>query len=120
MSEMLPITPEATRYARDMMSYIDESPSPFHAVAAARARLEAAGYLPLDEREAWALKPNQGYLVERGGGSLIAFTTGTEPALEAGFRMVGAHTDSPNIRLKPRLAKTAHKHLTYRPCKKGH
>ena len=110
-AKMQAITPEATTYAREMMRFIDASPSPFHAVTEARARLEKVGFIALDEREAWSLEPNQGYLVERGGGSLIAFRTGSVPALEAGFRMVGAHTDSPNIRLKPRLAKSAHKHL---------
>jgi len=109
--QMQEITAEATEYARAMMRYIDASPSPFHAVAEARARLEAAGYQPLDEREAWALEADGRYYVERGGGSLIALRLGTEPAIESGWRMVGAHTDSPNIRLKPRLAKSAHKHL---------
>jgi len=110
-NEMQEISAEALSYAREMMRYIDESPSPFHAVSAARERLEAEGYEPLDEREAWSLKPDGRYFIERGGGSIIALRMGTKPALEAAWRLVGAHTDSPNIRLKPRLAKCAHKHL---------
>lgn len=108
---MLEITEEATRYAREMLQFIDESPSPFHAVAAARRRLEAAGFVALNEREAWSLRVDGAYFVERGGGSLIAFRVGAASPISAGWRMIGAHTDSPNLRLKPRLAKHAHKHL---------
>lgn len=108
-----PIPPEAQAYAAEMLRYIDASPSPFHAVTAAVARLEAAGYTPLDEAAAWDLKPDARHYVVRGGGSVIALRTGTAPAVEAGLRLVGAHTDSPNLRLKPRLAKAACGHLQF-------
>ncbi len=111
MGQMLEITEEATRYAREMLQFIDESPSPFHAVEAARRRLEGAGFVALSERDAWSLAPDGKYFVERGGGSLIAFRVGRSSPVTAGWRMVGAHTDSPNLRLKPRLAKHAHRHL---------
>jgi len=86
----------------DLLGFIDASPTPYHAVAQAVGRLEAAGYQPLEEREIWELSPGQRRFVVRGGGSLIAFEVGSESPVEAGFRMVGAHTDSPNLRLKPR------------------
>lgn len=105
------MTPEARAFAAEMLRYIDASPSPFHAVQAAEARLQAAGYTALDEAEAWDLPPDARRYVVRGGGSIIAFRTGTAPAIEAGLRLVGAHTDSPNLRLKPRLAKAAHGHV---------
>lgn len=103
------ITAEATQYAEEMIDFIDRSPSPFHAVSAASAALRSAGFVELDERETWAtgLSAGQGYFVIRGGGSLIAFIMGAEPLPIAGARLVGAHTDSPNLRLKPRLAKVA-------------
>lgn len=110
-NQMQDISVEALGYAREMMRFIDESPSPFHAVFAAKSRLEAAGYQVLDERDPWDLKPDGRYLIERGGGSLIAVRMGLRAAVDTGWRLVGAHTDSPNIRLKPRLAKCAHKHL---------
>lgn len=88
--------------AQQMLDFISASPTPFHCVSEARRRLLEAGFSPLDERSEWALQPNTGYLVERGGGSIIAFRTGGRPAFEGGFRVVGAHTDSPNLRLKPR------------------
>jgi len=85
----------------DLLRFIDRSPTPYHAVSEARARLEAAGSTRLDEQDAWVLSPGARHHVVRAGGSLIAFEVGSAPAAEAGFRLVGAHTDSPNLRLKP-------------------
>jgi aspartyl aminopeptidase len=83
-----------------LLRFIDSSPTPFHAVATVVEDLEAAGFTRLDERSAW---PSDGgmdggsfYVVR--GGSLIAWRSAGDPT--AGFRMVGAHTDSPNLRLK--------------------
>lgn len=89
---------EATRR---LVEFLTESPTPLHAVAAATRRLEAAGYRPIDlaappER----LPPGTRGFVARDG-SLFAFRTGSAPAAEAGFRIVAAHTDSPNLRIKP-------------------
>jgi aspartyl aminopeptidase len=85
----------------DLLSFIDRSPTPYHAVVEASARLEAAGYSRIDESELWSLSPGDRRFVVRAGGSLAAFEVGAkEPAL-AGFRVVGAHTDSPNLRIKP-------------------
>jgi len=97
-----------------MLEFIDGSPSPFHAVESAKLRLVKRGYHELNERDQWSqLVPGTGYFVIRGGGSLIAFRLGTQPLAEAGARLVGAHTDSPNLRLKPRLAKGAHGHMLF-------
>lgn len=86
--------------ARDLLTYIDASPTPYHAVAETVRRLEAAGYEALDEGAAWDVAPGQRRYVVRGG-SIVAFEHGAEPASDAGFRMIGAHTDSPNLRIKP-------------------
>ena len=67
----------------------------------------------IKENESWNLKADQGYYVIRGGGSMIAFRTGTDSPIQAGVRLIGAHTDSPNLRLKHRLAKTAQKHVVF-------
>jgi aspartyl aminopeptidase len=88
--------------ASTFLSYIDRSPSPYHAIAEAVAALTAAGFAPLAEGERWALKPGSGYFVVRGGKSLMAWRQGTAPAAEAGFRLVGAHSDSPVLKLRPR------------------
>ena len=86
---------------QDLLEYIDASPTPFHAVAEAVTRLEAHGYRPLDEAEPWDVNPGDKVYVVRGGGSVAAFHMGSVPAHEAGFHLVGAHTDSPNLRVKP-------------------
>src|SRR5690606_16765044 len=93
--------PDRTRdAARDLLRFIEASPSPYHAVAEVVARLSAGGFRAFDERESWELSPGtRGYVIR--GGSVVAFVIGTRPAADAGFRLVGAHTDSPNLRVKP-------------------
>jgi aspartyl aminopeptidase len=87
--------------ARDLCAFLDRSPTPFHAAREAAARLAAAGFREISERDAWDLAPGKGHYLLRGGSTLIAFVTGTEPPADGGFRMIGAHTDSPNLRVKP-------------------
>lgn len=88
--------------ADDLLRFIDACPTPYHAVREASARLEAAGFTRLEESDHWSLSPGDRRLVVRNGGSLAAFEVGTVPPPSAGFRIVGAHTDSPNLRVKPR------------------
>lgn len=87
--------------AQDLLAFIDASPTPFHAVQESIRRLETAGFRPLDEREPWTLAPGDRVYVVRAGTSLAAFELGQERVDRTGFRLVGAHTDSPNLRLKP-------------------
>ena len=89
------------RAARDLLSFIDASPSPWHAVASCTARLEAAGFSRLHESAAWRLAPDTGYYVVRDDSSLIAFHTGSGALADHGYRIIGAHTDSPGFRVKP-------------------
>lgn len=86
--------------ARRLIRFIDACPSPFHACAEAAARLDAAGFTRLDETDPWASGDVGAAYVVRGG-SLVAWRAGTrEP--ETPVRLVGAHTDSPNLRVKLR------------------
>jgi aspartyl aminopeptidase len=85
----------------DLLSFIDSSPTPYHAVATTIERLERAGFTALDEGEAWSLGAGARHYVVRAGGSLAAFEVGQRAPADAGFRIVGAHTDSPNLRIKP-------------------
>ncbi len=87
---------------RDLLDYLDASPTPWHAVASAETRLRAAGFARLEETARWRLAAGGRYYVTRGESSLIAFVVGHGALAEAGFRIVGAHTDSPGLRLKPR------------------
>lgn len=88
-------------HAQDLLDFIDASPSPWHAVESLSGRLAQAGFTRLEESERWTLAPGGRYCVARGGASLIAFVVGAAPLPEAGLRLVGAHTDSPGLRLKP-------------------
>ena len=97
--------PDTTRaQAQDLLAFIDASPSPWHAVATCEARLTAAGYTRLDETGRWTLKAGDRCYVVRGGSSIIAFIVGSQPAATTGLRIIGAHTDSPGLRLKPKPA----------------
>lgn len=92
----------ARAQAQDLLAFIDASPSPWHAVATCETRLTAAGYTRLDETERWTLKAGDRRYVVRGGSSIIAFIVGSQPAATTGLRLIGAHTDSPGLRLKPK------------------
>jgi aspartyl aminopeptidase len=92
----------------DLLAFVDRSPTPYHAVAEAVRRLEAAGFTPLDEADAWELAPGDARYVVRGEGSLLALRAGEASPVQAGFRLVAAHTDSPNLRVKPRPDVCAH------------
>jgi aspartyl aminopeptidase len=84
----------------DLLEFIRLSPTPYHAVASAIARLTASGFVPLERSASWShLAPGR-YYVKVGDSALLAFVR-PESGTERGFRIVGAHTDSPNLRLKP-------------------
>jgi aspartyl aminopeptidase len=99
-----PTKTEAKIQAKDLLNFIDASPSPWHAVNSVEQRLLKQDFNQLHETEAWQLKAGNRYYVVRGGASIIAFTLGSQSLTESGFRMVGAHTDSPGLRLKPNAA----------------
>ena len=87
--------------AEDLLQYIDASPSPWHAVRETEQRLQAAGFTELSEKEAWKLKTGGQYYVTRNGTGLIAFQLSGVADKAASFRIVGSHTDSPGMRVKP-------------------
>jgi aspartyl aminopeptidase len=80
--------------AHGLCEFIDASPSPFHVCVTVAQRLSAAGFTELSERDEW---PGQGSFFTVRAGSLVAWRS--EPA-DGPFRIVGAHTDSPNLRVK--------------------
>ena len=85
---------------RDLLDFIQASPTPFHATRTMSETILSQGFTKLEEADSWNLQPGGKYLVTRNGSSLIAFTLGDTPAT-AGLRMVGAHTDSPCLHIKP-------------------
>ncbi len=92
------------KYAESLLELIDASPTPFHATRELSALLKAEGFAELQEADAWSLKKGGRYYVTRNDSSLVAFVMGSKPAESAGFKIIGAHTDSPNLRLKPNPA----------------
>lgn len=85
---------------RDLLRFVDASPTPDHCAAEASRRLLRAGSRELEVGERWELEPGALHHLVRGG-TVVAFRVGHRPAAEAGFRILGAHTDSPNLRVKP-------------------
>lgn len=81
-----------------LFTFIDESPTCFHAVANLEELLNKQGFVRLSEKERWKLKTEGKYYVNRNGSSLIAFTIPREKP--SGFHMVAAHSDSPCFKIK--------------------
>ncbi|WP_256104538.1 M18 family aminopeptidase [Streptomyces sp. ODS05-4] len=104
------MTSSAPRFDRghtdDLMSYLAESPSPYHAVANAAGRLEKAGFRRLEETAAWDGTAGGAFIVR--GGALIAWYVPEAASAHTPYRIVGAHTDSPNLRVKPQPDMGAH------------
>lgn len=101
---MMKISAESRASAQDLLNFIDASPSPWHAVECVAKLLKENGFKPLIENQPWRFKKNGRYYVVRDGASIIAFVIGKQALAETGFRIVGAHTDSPGLRLKPKAA----------------
>lgn len=99
--EMARLRERGLAAAKDLCAFIDASPTPFHAATEAARRLSAAGFAEISEREPFRLAPGDKRYVVRGGSTIIAFVVGSESPADAGFRVIGAHTDSPNLRIKP-------------------
>ncbi|HEY0893514.1 MAG TPA: M18 family aminopeptidase [Cellvibrio sp.] len=85
-----------------LLEFLRSSPTPFHATKNIARKLLAAGFIPLYEGDIWQLEPGKRYLVTRNDSSIIAFVYGKSPLLGSGIRMLGAHTDSPCLKVKPR------------------
>ncbi|MBV1875444.1 MAG: M18 family aminopeptidase [Cycloclasticus sp.] len=92
----------AQQHAQALLNYIDASPSPWHAVQTSEKMLNDKGFRELLESDAWSLERNKRYYVKRDDSSIIAFTVGTSDLAQHGFRLIGAHTDSPGLRIKPK------------------
>lgn len=90
-----------TEFNQGLLEFLQASPTPFHVVETMMGRLECMGYQRLFESESWQLKKGQGYYVTRNDSSIIAFTLGEDDLHKTGIHMVGAHTDSPCLKVKP-------------------
>lgn len=96
----MPLHSSATDHIRDLGDYVSASPSSFHAVHEAARRLDEAGFSELSELEEWEEGAGRYYVVR--DGALIAWVTPEGAGPTTGFNILGAHTDSPSFKLKPR------------------
>ena len=104
-------TPELAKEEEERVKrcikFLDASPEPFHVVNTVESMLQAAGFVPLKEDSLWrktgAIKRGGKYYFTRNGSSMLAFVVGNQwNEDQSGFKIIGAHTDSPNLKLKPR------------------
>ncbi|MFH2124192.1 MAG: M18 family aminopeptidase [Pseudomonadota bacterium] len=95
------------RFIQDFFEFLQASPTPFHAVFSMAAKLRESGFQELCETQTWELHPGSSYFIIRDNGALAAFTLASSDAQDQGFRIMGAHTDSPALQIKPLAGKTS-------------
>ncbi|KMT21137.1 M18 family aminopeptidase [Clostridium cylindrosporum] len=87
--------------AKDLIDFIDRSPSAFQAVENIKERLTKEGFTPLSYEESWKLSKGGKYFVEKNDSAIIAFVVGEGEIEEHGFKIISSHTDSPGFKVKP-------------------
>ena len=98
---------EYTECAREMLQFIDKSPTCFQAVKNIGDMLSAAGLAELREADEWKLERGKGYFVTRNESSVIAFRI---PEQLSGFHIAAAHSDSPSFKVKESPESTVEEH----------
>ena len=92
---------EVKSFAREVIEFIDESPSTYHVVKNCSDILEENGFEKVMPREKWELKKGGKYFLKKSSSTIIAITIGKNFDVRKGFKIFGAHTDSPCFRIKP-------------------
>ena len=92
---------EIKGFAREIIEFIDDSPSPYHAVQNSSSILEENGFTKLESTDKWELKLGGRYYIKKTNSTVIAFTIPNTLNLKKGIKIFAAHTDSPSIRIKP-------------------
>lgn len=105
------MTADITAYNSRLFSYLDSSPTAYHAVAASRELLLAATGTELLETQPWELQKGRLYFVVRDHSALVAFVLGSKEEPEDGFRMMASHSDSPGLKLTPNPLLATHPYL---------
>ena len=99
------------RFNQDFFQFLQASPTPFHAVSFMAGKLQDTGFQQLAETEPWTLAPGKSYFIIRDNGALVALTLAAKDYQEQGFRIMGVHTDSPALQIKPLAGKVSHSFL---------
>ncbi|WP_297811249.1 M18 family aminopeptidase [uncultured Methylophaga sp.] len=97
-----------TAFNQGLCAFLDASPTPYHAVDSMIALLRDQGFQALSEADSWGQLAPGRYYVTRNGGSIIAFVLTEKDLADNGMNMVGAHTDSPCLKVKPKPEKAQH------------
>ena len=84
----------------DLTEFLDASPSPWLVVDTVAGRLSTAGFVQLSEDQQWDALPTRGFVVR--GAAVVAWSRGADVDVASPLRIVGAHTDSPCLKVKPR------------------
>lgn len=92
--------PEIKKLGKELIDFLDDSPTAFHAAENIGKRLLKQKFKELDESASWKLLSGGRYFVKRNDSSVIAFVIGTDKPVNTGFRIAGAHTDSPLLKIK--------------------
>ncbi|MDE7233077.1 MAG: M18 family aminopeptidase [Lachnospiraceae bacterium] len=88
-------------FAENLLQYLNDSPTAYHAVENGAELLRKSGFQELKEAESWSLQKGGKYFVVKNRSAIIAFIVGEGDLAEEGFRIIGAHTDSPALKIKP-------------------
>ncbi|KAL2271844.1 hypothetical protein VTJ83DRAFT_1215 [Remersonia thermophila] len=110
-STSVKMAPPASAF--DFLDFVNASPTPYHAVANAANLFDAAGFTRIQERDDWSatVKPGGKYYLTRNASSIVAFAVGARWKPGNPIGMIGAHTDSPCLRVKPVSKRSANGYL---------
>lgn len=106
---MTPISEAHRATAERFLKFVNEACTPFHAVRCLTEKLEKGGFVGLSENTGREkISPGGKYYIVRNETSIVAFALGGKFNPQNGLKIVGAHTDSPNLSLKPHTAVSGH------------
>ena len=89
------------KFAKNLIDFIYNSPTAFHAVSTSKELLDTNGFTELDSRKGWNLQVGGKYYVTKNSSAIIAFIVNSDNIEKEGFRIIGSHSDSPSFRIKP-------------------
>ena len=100
----------SNKITTDLLEFIENSPSCFHAVQTTKEILTKHGFTELSEDQTWNLTAGNDYFVTRNGSSIIAVSIPESVVLQNGFRIIASHSDSPYFKIKenPEMAVEDH------------